>query len=323
MVEIDPRKVIKFGTSSFVISLPNNWIKDHNLGKGDLVYLTKNGNGELTLSADKKERKIEEKPISLDIANLDVLDIKRKTIHAYVNGYNRIIFSGELNKRQHKEIKNIVSYLIGLEIIKQSSKEIVAKDIINFKDFSIEDVLRRMDNLVRAVFEEIISSIDKGINNETIKEIKNMDKDINRLYFLMWKLLRTDVNDQTFSDYLKITNLDLIDSWWVALSLEHIGDGLKRITEIMHNENLTKEEVTQFKNYFSRMYEIYAETIKAYHTKDVEKAYEMQRRRRELLSQLSQKTLKTSNSSIAKSYQELKILLGANHSIARLIVLNA
>ena len=55
------RKLIKFGNSSHVISIPNNWLKKNNLNKGDTVYLDENGGKELVLTPEKKENVIEDK----------------------------------------------------------------------------------------------------------------------------------------------------------------------------------------------------------------------------------------------------------------------
>ena len=50
------RKLIKFGKSSFVISLPKKWLEKNKLKKGDLLYVSENENG-LSLTSKDNEKK--------------------------------------------------------------------------------------------------------------------------------------------------------------------------------------------------------------------------------------------------------------------------
>ena len=59
------RKIIKFGTSSFVLSLPIDWTKKNNLGKGDLVSISENVNNELVLSVPSKDRSTQRREIGI------------------------------------------------------------------------------------------------------------------------------------------------------------------------------------------------------------------------------------------------------------------
>ena len=71
------RKLIKFGESSFVVSIPKTWMTKNNLKKGDLVYFSENGNNELIIAPQLKEEDKEEKKI---IINADNKDIKKITM---------------------------------------------------------------------------------------------------------------------------------------------------------------------------------------------------------------------------------------------------
>ncbi|MDO8656313.1 MAG: AbrB/MazE/SpoVT family DNA-binding domain-containing protein, partial [Nanoarchaeota archaeon] len=48
------RKLISFGKSSFVVSLPKSWVIQNKLKKGDLIYMEEN-EGTLILGAKEHE----------------------------------------------------------------------------------------------------------------------------------------------------------------------------------------------------------------------------------------------------------------------------
>ena len=74
-IKIEFRKLIKFGDSSFVVSVPMNWIKRNSLKKGDTIYLEENGEGELILNPKLKEYKKEITEKIIDANGKDILRI--------------------------------------------------------------------------------------------------------------------------------------------------------------------------------------------------------------------------------------------------------
>ena len=69
---MDYRKLIKFGESSHVISLPASWIRKNNLKKGDHIYFEENGNNELVITAEIKKFEPEQQEITIDIDGKDL-----------------------------------------------------------------------------------------------------------------------------------------------------------------------------------------------------------------------------------------------------------
>ncbi|MEK6861132.1 MAG: AbrB/MazE/SpoVT family DNA-binding domain-containing protein, partial [Nanoarchaeota archaeon] len=90
------RKLIKFGNSSHVVSIPNEWIKRNNLKKGDTLYLSENGSNELILSpkVDTTNLNGGVKEIIIDISNCTTNDIKTKLTSAYLNDHTEIKITG-------------------------------------------------------------------------------------------------------------------------------------------------------------------------------------------------------------------------------------
>ena len=46
---MNSRKIIKLGHSSYVVSVPKNWVKKNKLSKGDRILVRENGDNELIL----------------------------------------------------------------------------------------------------------------------------------------------------------------------------------------------------------------------------------------------------------------------------------
>ena len=66
-IKMDYRRLISFGKSSFVVSLPKGWVVQNKLKKGDLIYFEESGpNLVLTSNADTSENKDKEAVINVD-----------------------------------------------------------------------------------------------------------------------------------------------------------------------------------------------------------------------------------------------------------------
>ena len=87
------RKLISFGKSSFVISLPKAWINKHKLSKGNLLYLQESET-DLIISP-KEHEEVEEREITINVDGKDIFFITREINAAYIENNRRIILKGK------------------------------------------------------------------------------------------------------------------------------------------------------------------------------------------------------------------------------------
>jgi phosphate uptake regulator len=164
------RKVIQQGPSTLMVSIPNKWVKKHNIKKGDEIELNEKGNI-LELAIESKETDLS---INIDITDLDRTSIMHSMRSNYRKGYSliNIYFKNQTTThfRTGKKVSVIsiihkeASRLIGIEIIKQNENMVTIKD---FSTSSIED----FDNSLRRIFLLILD-----LSKDFIKAIDNFDK---------------------------------------------------------------------------------------------------------------------------------------------------
>src|SRR3989344_3988448 len=136
VVNIDFRKLISFGKGSYILSMPKTWIAKNNLKKGDLISLNDDG-FELVLSASRQDEKLEAKEIDIDAKGKDLELLKTEIVSSYLNGYDTISIMFENNNKDVTRIKDVLRNLSGMEIMKQTSTRIVARNLINLNEISI------------------------------------------------------------------------------------------------------------------------------------------------------------------------------------------
>ena len=115
---MDYRRLIKFGNSSYVVSIPKDWLKKNNLEKGDMIYMNENSNNEIVLTSKIEETGPESLTITLDIDSFDETDIERRVTSKYLAGYDTFILQGEKTLREKQTfIRALLNNLMALEII--------------------------------------------------------------------------------------------------------------------------------------------------------------------------------------------------------------
>ncbi|RMF54599.1 phosphate uptake regulator PhoU [Candidatus Woesearchaeota archaeon] len=259
------RKLIKFGNSSLVVSLPSKWIKRHDLEKGDTIQIEENEN-EIILSPELSSNN--EKPSEITIsANEKILTLYDLIIAAYINNYNTIIITGEKLKEKSKEIRSIIHGLVGMEILEQTSTKIIAKDFLDVKDVSIKSIIRRIDNITRSMVLDTEICIEKGIDNQ--KHVADRDHDVNRLTILVYKLVFKAMQRPQMAKIFDMTYIELLYMYHVAEKIEHIADQVKRICKyctILEKKYNKKELLNLFKlisnQYFTAMKALYSQDYK-------------------------------------------------------------
>jgi len=180
------RKLISFGKTSFVMSIPKAWVQKNKLSKGDLLSLEER-DGTLVLSPKTDgPSKIEQKEIIIDTTGKEMNRIVRETVSAYINNFNPIIVRGKDLTEKAPEIRKALGDLIALEVMEQNSDRIVAKDFLNMDKISIESSIKKMDMIIRSILSDSkVLDIEQDYIN-----IYHRDQDINRLNFLIYRAIK-------------------------------------------------------------------------------------------------------------------------------------
>lgn len=268
------RKLVKAGHASHTLSLPKSWLSKNKLCKGDTLYVIEKSDTELTISPKIKEAKLEKKDITINIDKKDFSTVQREVTAAYINNYNTINLIGEDVARKVKDIRDMLHGFVALEIAEQTSTKVVAKDLLDLKEISIDKTLRRMDMIIRSIIKDSIQTLDGRNLSESIHY---QDVDVNRLYFLLSRLLKGALNNKVIADNFNLKNDEILSTWYMILSLENIADNGKNISEIF--DKIKKVNKKKLLGIYQSIEESYEEVMKSYFNKNKKLADDVAKKR--------------------------------------------
>ncbi|MDY6932385.1 MAG: PhoU domain-containing protein [Halobacteriota archaeon] len=192
------RKIQTSASGSYYITLPRAWIDRNNVQKGDTIDLVCNGEDLHLLPPKNAPRKDLEKDLNLkSYSNRSLLS--RGISHCYIQGYDIInIISDKPISREHKDwIKNeVVSKLMGTGITEESSDRIRIMVLIDPTKFPIDDLMKRMFNLVHSMHRDAVRSLEKR-DFELSDDVVGRIEEVNKLYRLMLRQLMIAIELKT------------------------------------------------------------------------------------------------------------------------------
>jgi len=309
------RKIIQFGESSYVVSLPKEWVRRNNLKKSDALFYSENGNGELIFYPNSADKKEEVKEATIIADNKDALHLEREIMSAYVNNCNIIKIIGEIKERQ--KIEKILNNLLALQIIEESSNKIIAKDFLNIKDVSIKDIIRRMDFIIKVMLEESVESIEKSNRYE---DIASMDKSINKLKFLVYRLIKNVFKNPNKIKLLDVSLQQFLSSWIIVSDLEQLSDECRRFTRFLKMQKLNDKEKKAFLDMLKEINLLYSEIMKAYYNNNKILAHSVLAKKGHMID-LCNETFNICDSKVCgPMIEKMKSMVTSVRNIGRVIV---
>jgi len=314
---LEHRKLIKFGNSSHVISIPNLWLKKNNLVKGDTLYLEENGSNELILTSEKKENAPpENKEITIRIESKDERDVKRKIVSAYINNYKTIKLVEKDIEKRSDEIRNILKKLSGVEVLEQTKDYIVAKDFINMKAISLIHLIRRMDILTRNM---LIDAQESFTNKKLYQSLMQRDQDINRLLFVVYRLAKFLLKNPENLSKNNLETLDVVVYGQIADHLERFADETKRSSRYIMKLKGTIKEKSEFQSLYKEIESCYLAAMKALYSKDCEGALKVANTTKMLIEKCKKISTKTKEKEAIILVERFKTMVNHIRTIIRLI----
>ncbi len=310
------RRLIKFGNSSYVVSVPKDWLRKNSLEKGDMIYLTENGNNEIVISPQMQATEPQPLTLTLDVDAYDFAEINRRIVSKYVAGCDTFIIMGEKTLREKQnDIRNLLNSLMALEIIEQTKTKIVAKDFLNPSEISFKVIVRRIDTILRSMFDDVRAVA----SDEDAQDIVKRDYDINRLTHLSSRIIKKCLSYPPLAKKLEVTVTDLFYYNELINYLERIGDEIKRVSRLIVASALPSKQTTSYTRIYASIHQLYLDTMKALYSTDESMAYELAKQRDPILEEINKAILELKNPQLFSAFERLKAVTVFIRNIARLI----
>ena len=206
--------------SSFLIILPKDWVVRQKLSKGDPVVVAEREDGCLII--DPRLPKAGETRSTT--AEMEY-NLRWEITSRYLLGYDeiRIVSKEPITSVQRDELKQVIKRFVALEITEDDDHQIILRCLVDPATLPVSTVMRRMNQIASRMIADSLKVYFEG-SKEGAEEVIQRDEDVDRLFFLIVRELRSAVQYPRMSEVMKITPVEALDYRLAAQYIERIAD---------------------------------------------------------------------------------------------------
>lgn len=280
---MDLRKVQKTSGGTFFVCLPKEWAERSGLQRSSVVAVSEMADGRLCVDPKYDVERVPQVAVVKPSVYLD-----REIVGKYLLGYDviRVEAKDKISPLDRERVKQASSRLVGLEIIEEDYSKIVMQCLLEPSTFPPEKVLRREYSIASDMHRDAVTALVEG-DVHLAKNVVARDDEVNRLYFLLVRSLRTVVQNPGLSEKLGVLPIDCLDYRLMASLVESIGDRSVQIAGKvvkLKGVRLPKDLLQLVMRFHRLVYEAHEKALRAVFSRSVSVAESVRNERENVLS---------------------------------------
>jgi phosphate uptake regulator len=219
------------------VTLPKAWVVKNKLERGAILSFSERKDGKILAEPyGEQERKIT--TVTLTPSPLLQREIEEK----YLLGYDvfEILSQQVMNSDTRETVRRIVRSLVGLEIVEEDAKKMVIQCLIEPSLLFPDRILRRLHLITLAMQNDAVSAFVRG-DSRLAHTVIERDEDVDRLYFLLVRVVRAALTDPAIAEKLAASPIDCLDYRILASFVENFADYATDIAESTWPRSRAKE----------------------------------------------------------------------------------
>ncbi|BCU67339.1 hypothetical protein HS7_07760 [Sulfolobales archaeon HS-7] len=271
------RRVQLTGGSTYIVSLPKEWVKQLKLKVGDEVELALQNDMRLILSPKKglDSENFPQASVQCETANPEIA--VREFIAYYMAGYSLVKLICKKMKSEDKEFikNNVRNRLLGAEVIEEDVDSLEIQFLVGTKELPLLKAIIRAANLSQFMFRDSIMALREG-DSETAKEVQVRDDEVDRFYFYIVRQLSIGLLSPNILEDDGFNSSQIMNIYMVSKSIERISDHATRISQLVTQSISAPLEIRELLfNSGIKILDIYKNSINAFRNKKKELAHEI------------------------------------------------
>ena len=282
------RRLQKIG-SSILVSLPKQWVDDHNLVKSSQVQIETLENS-LSITVGEGRKLSKEIEIEYPLPNEE--NIAANITGAYLLGYDTIKIKGKstISVKDREIIRESMRRLVGMEILDEDASNINGQFLLDETSLNPKTIFKRMSSIALGMFDETLSALTTG-DSTNLQTIPNRDDEINRQYFLLVRFIRSTMVDRRLAGIFNLENIDILDYRIAGNILETAGDTIVDLAKSISGTSLSATEQKKMYDIAKDIEKIQSKSIDAFITNNRNLAIEAIGLHKEYQSKISKTRL--------------------------------
>jgi len=159
-----------------------------------------------------------------------------------------------------------------------------------------------------------------NIIKDNYENINERDKDVNRLYFLLYRAVLYNLDNPSHAmKKFKIGPIDLFNYKSLAFYIEGIADESRRMARYSRHLKINQKERKELSRFFEKINSFYLETLKSVYSHDVESAFQLSAQKKLLNKEIDSYPISNADINYMNMVSRIRRLISFIHNLGRII----
>ena len=267
----ESRKLQITGGSTYILSLPKQWVTQNQLKKGSALIIRKEDDGSLSIAPSKPGKQEKQDEALIRVSTSDNPDaVTRKTVAAYLVGYNILHIKTQSQQQLSSKLRNHLKtfarhFLVGTEIVTDNPTDLTLQVLLDYSELSVQSALRRMAIITASMHKDAVDALGR-LDHSAAKAVTETDNEVDRFNLYIVRLLKIAVSNPRVLREIGLKSAkNCLGYRLITKSVERTADHATRIAEnvLSLRENVTEELVERIERMSSLAISMFEDAMEA------------------------------------------------------------
>jgi phosphate uptake regulator len=223
------RKVQLSGGTTYTVSLPKSWAREHGIESGSVLAIHPNDDGTLLVEATG-DRDEPDRHARLDVATDDVDAVRQRVYAAYAVGLDSVTLvdaTGHPTARR-QAIEDVLRGLSGFEILEGSETRIRLTNLIDAENVDVRKSTLRLRLVILAMHRDAVTAVTEG-DEGLARQVVRRDDEADKLFAMVARHFRRALFDLYEVEKLEWGRDDLFEYYYTARQFERVADHAEKV----------------------------------------------------------------------------------------------
>jgi phosphate uptake regulator len=221
---VETRKVQLSGGTTYTVSLPKVWAREHGIEAGSVLALHPNDDGSLLVESTV-DRETAERSATVDVGTDDEATVGRTVRAAYTVGLDSLTLvdrTGHPTERR-QAVEEALRGLSGFEVLETTDSRIVLRNLIDAENVGVGRSANRLRLVMLAMHRDAVTAVVDG-DEDLARQVVRRDEEADKLFAMVTRYFRRSLYDLAEIERLERSRDDLFELYYAARQFERVAD---------------------------------------------------------------------------------------------------